>query len=147
MNSTVTPATATRTAQPICEPAIAVNWYSAATWHEEPGAAPLRQTCPIEVDLPLVTSTPPLDRGPYPMTIVEPAAEAASIDVGTMILLERDRQAARRKDTAPVRFARVDYVGTTRNGRRLLHVRWFRTRHLGGTFFHETTRPPETLAR
>ena len=146
MSTTATPATATRTAQPICEPAIAVNWYAPAAWHEEPGEAPVRQTHPIEIDVPPVTSTAPLDRGPYPMTIIEPAAEAASIDVGTMILLERDRQAARRKDATPVRFARVDYVGTTRNGRRLLHVRWFRTRHLGGGFFQETTPPPDTLA-
>ena len=33
------------------------------------------------------------------------------------------------------------------NGRRLLHVRWFRTRHIGNTFFQETTPPPDTLAR
>ena len=147
MNTTATPATATRNAQRICEPAIAVNWYSPATWHEKPDAAPIRQTCPIEVDVPPVTSTAPLDRGPYPMTIIEPAAEPTTIDVGTMILLERDRQAARRKNAGPVRFARIDYVGTTRNGRRLLHIRWFRTRHVGGTFFQETTPPPDTLAR
>lgn len=33
------------------------------------------------------------------------------------------------------------------NGRRLLHVRWFRTRHIGNTFFQETTPRPDTLAR
>ena len=63
-----------------------------------------------------------------------------------MILLDRDREAARRRNADPVRFARVDFVGTLRNGRRLLHVRWFRsTTTTGGFAFFRHAPAPDPL--
>ncbi len=138
----------TAPAQTLCEPAIAVNWRPAAAWHEEPAAAPLPETCPLEVDVP---APAPADGdpgdGPHPMRIIEPAAESVPIEVGTMILLERDRHAAGRNGAEPMRFARVDHVGTARGGQRRLHVRWFRTRDADGRRRLEAAAPPFPLTR
>ena len=136
--------TATRPeAETIPEPATAVNWHPPADWHDDPGAAPRRDRAAIEVCVLPTGRTPGADGAPCPITIAENRAGQANIDVGSLILLERDREAARREEADPVRFARVDFVGTLRNGRRLVHVRWFRsTTSTGGfAFFRHAPAP------
>lgn len=130
-------------AETIPEPATAVNWHPPADWHDDPGSAPRRDRAAIEVSVLPTDRTPGADGAPYPITIAEDRAGQAKIDVGSMILLNRDGEAARREDADPVRFARVDFVGTLRNGRRLVHVRWFRsTTSTGGfAFFRHAPAP------
>ena len=139
--------TATRPeAETITEPATAVNWHPPADWHEDPGAAPRRDRAAIEACVLPTNRTPGAAGGPYPITIAESRAGQANIDVGSMILLDRDREAARRKNADPVRFARVDFVGTLRNRRRLLHVRWFRsTTSTGGFAYFRHAPAPDPL--
>lgn len=133
-------------AETLPEPATAVNWRPPADWHEDPGAAPRRDRAAVEVCVLPTNRTPGADGGPYPVTIAENRAGQADIDVGTMILLERDREAARLEKAGPVRFARVDFFGTLRNGRRLLHVRWFRsTTSTGGFSFFRLAPAPDPL--
>ena len=130
----------------IPEPATAVNWHPPADWHEDPGAPPRRDHAAIEVYVLPTDRTPGADGAPYPITIAENRAGQASIDVGSMVLLERDREAARQEEADPVRFARVDFVGTLQNGRRLLHVRWFRsTTSTGGFAFFRHAPAPDPL--
>ena len=117
-----------------------------ADWHDDPGAAPRRDRAAIEVCVLPTDRTPGADGAPYPITIAENRAGQANIDVGSLILLERDREAARQEEADPVRFARVDFVGTLRNGRRLVHVRWFRsTTSTGGFAFFRHALAPDPL--
>ena len=122
----------------ISEPALAVTWVPPRRWHQNPAARPSSETKPIEVHVIATGRTSGRDDGPHPLTIAE--TDTPAVEIGSMIMLERDRKAARRNDGESVRFARVDYVGTVRDGRRLLHVRWFRERQPG-----LTTAAPEPL--